>query len=224
MSKPIPYVAVLLFSLTLFAAPPKKSPTPVDPELRTLEDVFNTTADKADRDADRIKSQASERRLEGYRNALKIATKAGDFDKATKIKARIVELEALSPGQRGIRPKDTFRFKGHTYAIIKDPATWHVAKKKCEDLGGHLATVESEAESVFLQSRCRNPTITVWVGGTDEITEGDWRWVTGEKVAIGFRKDNANGAENAMSFYGPTDSWEDLFEGTRLWFICEWDN
>ena len=41
------------------------------------------------------------------------------------------------------------KWNGHWYAVLP-PADWDTAKQKCEDLGGHLAYVESEAENDFL--------------------------------------------------------------------------
>lgn len=221
MQRLISLMAVAAFSMSLAAAPPAK--IAVDSELKVLEDNFSAAADRIERDSRRQKAQASDKRLEGYRAALKTATKAGDFDKATRVKARIVELESMQPGQRAVRPKETLRFKGHTYAIIKDPSTWHVAKRKCEEMGGHLAVFDTAAESEFLKNLCRNPRITAWVGGTDEEIEGDWRWVTGEKITLPFRHDNFHEREHSMCFYGEMNDWEDLCGDARIWFICEWE-
>jgi hypothetical protein len=67
----------------------------------------------------------------------------------------------------------------HFYQRIDLPMSWHDAKKNCESRGGHLATVTSAEENNFI---CRNfaTDYACWLGATDEIEEGTWRWVTGE--------------------------------------------
>ena len=216
----------LLFCTMVSAAPPtrpKPAPKPPVDELKILEDNFTVAADKADRAAKVARTQAAERRLEGYRTALRAATRVGDFDKATKIKARIVELEALGIGERSPRPKDVVKFNGHTYALIKEPATWHVAKRKCEEMGGHLVCCELPPEAGFIsQQVCKN--VVAWVGATDEEQEGLWLWVNG----IGWGpppnyNDNAGGVEHCLTWNG-VDRWNDAPCGMRLPFVCEWDS
>jgi hypothetical protein len=48
---------------------------------------------------------------------------------------------------------------------------------------GYLATITSMQEEDFLQSRL--PGLSdVWIGGSDENVEGEWRWVTGPEGAL----------------------------------------
>jgi hypothetical protein len=86
---------------------------------------------------------------------------------------------------------------GHSYEIIKDLSgiTWLDAKVAAENLGGHLATITSEAENIFVYnlassysdiwwSGVRGP----WLGGYQppdaiEPAQG-WQWVTGEPFAF----------------------------------------
>ncbi|MEQ1843751.1 MAG: lectin-like protein [Verrucomicrobiales bacterium] len=68
------------------------------------------------------------------------------------------------------------------YEIIPGSFTWDTAKADAEQRGGHLATVIHAQEWADLkavlgtQLNAKN----LWLGGTDEGTEGNWRWVTGE--------------------------------------------
>ncbi len=79
-----------------------------------------------------------------------------------------------------------FRLRGEprpTFSIIEGSFTWHEAKADAEARGGHLATITSAEEwsecvqqvgdQIMLRYRG-------WIGATDEASEGDWRWVTGE--------------------------------------------
>lgn len=71
---------------------------------------------------------------------------------------------------------------GHFYQRIDVPMSWHDAKKDCESRGGHLATVASAEENKFIYRKFAKDHVC-WLGGTDEIEEGTWRWVTGEPFA-----------------------------------------
>ena len=68
------------------------------------------------------------------------------------------------------------------YQIIDDKKyTFRQAKKRAEELGGHLATVVSSAENnSIIQAFGGKLPNRVWIGGSDEKTEGIWEWVTGE--------------------------------------------
>jgi hypothetical protein len=56
---------------------------------------------------------------------------------------------------------------------------WHNACECCELLGGHLATVESNAENDFLYNHFAKDHVC-WLGASDAKQDGKWNWVTGE--------------------------------------------
>ncbi|MHB0958366.1 MAG: hypothetical protein ACYC0X_17585 [Pirellulaceae bacterium] len=47
-------------------------------------------------------------------------------------------------------PDDAKPYCGHYYKAYSVPLTWHLASRECEELGGHLARVESLSENRFL--------------------------------------------------------------------------
>ncbi|MCL1951780.1 MAG: hypothetical protein FWF60_03020 [Oscillospiraceae bacterium] len=78
-------------------------------------------------------------------------------------------------------PDDAVYFNGHAYKVYDLGMTWHDAKRKCEELGGHLATITSQAEQNFIEGLITNHERNIyWLGGTDETQSGQWEWVTGE--------------------------------------------
>jgi len=108
--------------------------------------------------------------------------------------------------------------------------TWHTARDTAETLTyqgrfGHLATFSDDAEWLFVRQNLLEPRVRIfgqaWIGATDEISEGDWRWVTGEpwtweisdnhysgKTAI---FDNLNNEDYAVAWlFDPPIKWNDV--------------
>jgi len=194
-------------------------------QLTVAEEKFAAEVVKADAEAAKIKHAAAEARLKAYREALTAATKAGDFDKAMGLKARIEELEQEPTAQplKRPRPKDVVRFQGHSYALVKDAVTWHVAKQRCEEMGGHLVILDDQRETAFLTELCYKANVpSAWIGATDEVTEGEWKWVDGSTARFSTTHiNNANGGEHFMELnvqYGLNDGG-----ANRNSFLCEWD-
>lgn len=68
------------------------------------------------------------------------------------------------------------------YQIVQGNFTWQQAKADAEAKGGHLGTITSESEWTTIQ-QVLGASITgknMWLGGTDQIQEGQWRWITAE--------------------------------------------
>ena len=83
---------------------------------------------------------------------------------------------------RKVYPDDAEEFQGHHYLLVNDPMNWKQAKKKCEDMKGHLATITSEEEQDFIRRLIeeKGEKYHYWLGATDRKHEGDWEWITGE--------------------------------------------
>lgn len=203
--------------------------------IPSLEDKFTAEAAKADTlitkaeaEATKVKRIAADARLKGYKDKLTEVTKTGDFDKAQQVKARITQLEngqeneSHRPSKRP-RPKDTVRFGGHTYALVKEPVPWHVAKSRCEDMGGHLVVIDSVAEGSFVESLCTTTDWT-WGGASDEESEGKWMWVTGKQMANSdwIAMDHSD-EQHYLGYNRVGKKWHDCNEEHRTHFVCEWE-
>lgn len=231
----------ILFSTTSLMGDDEAKPA-ATPEVTpflvpSLEEKFASEASKADAittkaetEATKLKKLAAEARLKGYKDKLAEITKTGDFDKAQQVKARITQLEnepeaAPEKPSKRPRPKDTVKFGGHTYALIKEPATWHVAKQRCEEMGGHLVCLASPQEEAFVVKLAgRN---NVWIGAANELGETDWKWLNGSNLNRGnwSFNDSVQDPTKAcgMTFWGSAQQFDDYPIGGRLAFICRWD-
>jgi hypothetical protein len=68
------------------------------------------------------------------------------------------------------------------YEVIAGSFTWHQARIDAESRGGHLATIVSSFEWADMKRVLGTAMLgkNLWLGATDELAEGNWRWVTGE--------------------------------------------
>ncbi|MBL9171580.1 MAG: hypothetical protein JNN07_27865 [Verrucomicrobiales bacterium] len=68
------------------------------------------------------------------------------------------------------------------YQVIAGSFTWHQARIDAESRGGHLATIVSSFEWADMKRVLGTAMLgkNLWLGATDELAEGNWRWVTGE--------------------------------------------
>jgi GH24 family phage-related lysozyme (muramidase) len=69
---------------------------------------------------------------------------------------------------------------GCTGADIKKGLTWTQAQAQAVSFGGNLVTVNDAAENQFLVNTFGN--LNRWIGLTDEVVEGQFKWVNGEAV------------------------------------------
>jgi hypothetical protein len=184
---------------------------------------------------------------------------------------RTIAAIALSLLSAGALADLIFEREGHTYRLVENPASWDeaLATATAMSLGGeagYLARIDSAAENEAILSALSghlspaqlansipndvSEAPFVWIGGSDEDREGDWRWsnngdqfwrgdFNGKAIAEryanwGVQPDNAGGAENALAmglanwpapFYdlGSTGQWNDLEADNRLLYVVEFD-
>lgn len=156
---------------------------------------------------------------------------------------------AMAAGTTDI-PQDAMQYRGHYYYAYSEVMTWTEAKRACEQVGGHLATITSAGEqaAVLDYLRAYNNRSGYWLGGTDAANEGDWRWITDEKWSYTnwdeeqpdnlFSWDNISPTgEHDEDYLGIAVSdrnwanngyWNDFADNhagadTSLGYLCEWD-
>ena len=92
----------------------------------------------------------------------------------------------------------------HFYEFIDLPnITWKDAKIAAENRTyygrkGYLATLTNQEEANFAGKQASG---TGWIGGSDEETEGIWKWVTGPEAGIVFWRGQVNGTTPNFAFW-----------------------
>jgi len=112
-------------------------------------------------------------------------------------------------------------YNGHSYYRSTGTAYWTDAKANCAAMGGHLVTVTTSGENSFLY----NLWPSGWIGLTDEVTEGTWKWVTGETYSYTSwnpGEPNNSGNEDYVQFVGG-GKWNDLPNGYSLPYVLEFE-
>ena len=125
-------------------------------------------------------------------------------------------------------------YDGQEYTLYNYPTSYHMAELICERLGGHLATIADADENaaVFsMISSVSTSTTHYWVNGSDEQSEGTWKYTNGEALAYtnwdSSQPDNANGTEHYIELSSARDGgkWNDLpcTYSTITGFVCEFE-
>jgi Lectin C-type domain len=114
--------------------------------------------------------------------------RAKDDDKAAAFEK---EIEQTKVGVT--RPADAAKFGNKYFKVFDTNLTWHEAKKRCEQMGGRLAVIDSAEENKFVSELAAKFKVNaVWLGGTDEKNQRSWIWVDGQPV----KYDNWDSASN----------------------------
>lgn len=110
---------------------------------------------------------------------------------------------------------------GSCYALSRAPLSWTAALAACEDWGGSLVSITSEAEDVLLGTALSG---TVWIGANDRQTEGTFVWANADPFELAAfapgEPDNTFGIQDCIERRAD-GLWNDRACSVQNVFVCE---
>ena len=145
-----------------------------------------------------------------------------------------------SSGVATLTREGSIPFNGHRYKVAAGACSWHEAKARCAEAGGHLVIINDEKEQAFLVELLKASGMTVnksrqdftglWLGCTDELEAGRWLW--GDGTSIGYsnwlegQPSNEPGCHYVAMEIHAGGGWDDRSDGESHngGFICDWND
>ena len=163
------------------------------------------------------------------------------------IEEEFVIEEELALDDQTVDPVSSGVFEGHRYAVYDHSLTWDEAEAFCEALGGHLVTINSAEEQMYVEGLASSGSkYQYWLGACRELS-GSFSWVTGESFSYTNwskgQPDNHAGENYVQmlkvsnpNYAGAPYTWNDIrrdnwfssgesgyFSLQNIGLICEWD-
>ena len=130
---------------------------------------------------------------------------------------------------------NTYIYKNKVFKVFKKNMSWKEAQAFCESIGGNLAMPKTKELSDFIVEIATKYYLNgLWLGGTDEETEGVWKWVDGTSMTYtnwspgepnNVISDTSKG-EHYLEVYTSNGTWNDLpnaASSSVAGFICEFN-
>ena len=115
---------------------------------------------------------------------------------------------------------------GHCYMYFSAAVPWSVALAACGAHGAtsHLTVITSADEQAVVAA-LGAPVADVWLGATDQVTEMDWQWATGEAMGYTHWRDgepnDSNGEDCMIMEVDVGGTWDDRDCGKTYGYYCE---
>ncbi|XP_045074859.1 CD209 antigen-like protein E [Coregonus clupeaformis] len=127
-------------------------------------------------------------------------------------------------------PEGWQKFESSWYFLSTETKTWKESREDCLVRGADLVIINSENEQEFVFNLSNG----VWIGLTDSVTEGTWRWVDGTPLTTprywsNHQPDNGGGnpeygEEDCVEIrknQSPLEAWNDKSCDRKHNWICE---
>ncbi|XP_060744637.1 C-type lectin domain family 4 member M-like [Tachysurus vachellii] len=119
-----------------------------------------------------------------------------------------------------------FSFSSSFYIMSNEMKSWKESRKDCKAKGADLVIINSKEEQEFIIKQLDN--LETWIGLSDTVKEGEWKWVDDTPLNTGFRswaggKPNNAGEEDCAVISGSssTGTWNDQKCSAKFPWICE---
>ena len=117
------------------------------------------------------------------------------------------------------------------YKIETTHVDWFAAGTGCRNISGYLVEITDACENDFVSSFAIGLGTSFWMGGSDQVQEGEWEWVHSQtKISNATfsdwgpgRPDNWQGNEHYLLLRvdGVRSYWEDVKHSLQFPYICE---
>ena len=151
---------------------------------------------------------------------------------ANKSQIKMPIVQTFNDADGNEQTLSIYEYNNHYYSIVPLSYTWENAERFAEFLGARLLALESEDEAHFINNLRHYIGLNgynTWIGASDEITEGTWKWQNGAPLTYtnfaNGQPDNSNN-EDYLHLYGSGDTmlWNDANGASQMYFIMEWDS
>ena len=107
-----------------------------------------------------------------------------------------------------------------------DTQTWNDARAACQSMAGDLVIINDAEENMLVKSKLASPaTISFWIGLTDSLAEGVWRWTDGSGISFADWADgepNDHEGQDCGAFnYAQSYKWDDQGCSANNKYVCE---
>uniref|UniRef100_A0A668AGS9 C-type lectin domain-containing protein n=1 Tax=Myripristis murdjan TaxID=586833 RepID=A0A668AGS9_9TELE len=120
-----------------------------------------------------------------------------------------------------ICPEGWSQFSSSCYFISSESKSWDESRQDCLRRGADLVIINSREENSFL----KNFRVQVWIGLSDQETEGEWKWVDGSSLSYKSwaegQPDDRGGREDCGEVRPAYDGWNDAPCSDGQPWICE---
>ena len=108
--------------------------------------------------------------------------------------------------------------------MTDEKKNWTEAEEFCKSEEGHLASVTSQEVHKFILEEVGKRKIKVWIGATDQESEGTWKWSDYSPFDLEglIEEPSADRKLNCVQLYITSEGqgWNDLECDSTLNFIC----
>ena len=151
---------------------------------------------------------------------------AGCKEQPKTIEVELVTIDALPD-------LHIYYWSGHYYSLVQTSVDWDEAERRCEKMGGHLATVTSADEEKAIFKVYNHEGFNsqrwpdAWLGAENvSSTDGSYQWITGEDFSSyshWCNKEPSGGAEHYLMYYTPTNyiAWNDAKKENKYSYIIQ---
>uniref|UniRef100_A0A3P9L1F0 C-type lectin domain-containing protein n=1 Tax=Oryzias latipes TaxID=8090 RepID=A0A3P9L1F0_ORYLA len=132
-------------------------------------------------------------------NLLETTKRLMDF-KQNKYENPLLQMyiceNAAIPYRKTGCPEKWIRFGSSCYFFSEESKFWDEARESCRARGADLVVINTEGENLFVSALKKQD---VWIGLTDRVLEGTWKWVDGSPLTLFWgsdQPDDHNGEED----------------------------